>query len=102
MQRDQRTDDGCKDKVDKWEHIVLLRFEIGKKENNAAQKPTKAHNGNNKKGKAMHKQLIDHQQQNTAPNRNFNGLANAVELYKIGGESKRPYDIKTKNNDNAP
>ena len=81
---------------------MLLCFKIGEKERNTAQKSTKAHDGNNKKGKTMHKQLIDYHQQNTAPNRNFNGLTDAVELYQVGGEGKRPHDVKTENDDNAP
>lgn len=102
VQCDQRTDDGNKNEIDQREHIVLLCFQVGKKEHDATRESTKTHNRNDKQGKAMHKQLVNYHQQNTAPNRNFDGLADAVEFHKVGGEGKRPYNVKPQNDDNAP
>ena len=81
---------------------MLLRFQIGKEQYHAAQKSAKANNGNDKERKAMHQQNVDRHQKNTAPNCNFDGLADAVELYQIGGEGKRPYNVQRKNDKDAP
>ena len=36
MQSYERSDNRCKDKINQGEHIVLLRFQVGKKEHDAA------------------------------------------------------------------
>ncbi len=102
MQSYERSDNRCKDKIDQGEHIVLLRFQVGKKEHDAARKSAKADDGNNEKGKAVYKQQVNDYKQDTAPNGNLNGLADAVQLYKIGGEHKRPYHVKRQDNNDAP
>ena len=60
VERDQRTDDRNKDKIDQREHIVLLRFQVGKEEHDATRESTKTNNRNDKQGKAMHKQLVNY------------------------------------------
>ena len=50
----------------------------------------------------MHKQKVNDYKQNTAPNGDLNGLADAVQLHKIGGEYKRPYHVKRQDNNDAP
>ena len=102
MQGDEGADDRSENEIDQGEHIVLLRFQVGKKEHDAARKSAKADNGNNKQGKAVHKQKVNDYKQNTAPNGDLNGLADAVQLYKIGGEYKRPYHVKRQDNNDAP
>ena len=103
VQRDQRGDNGNKNENEQGEHIVLLRFQVGKKEDDAICKSCKANNGNDKNSKAIiDKQEIYNRNQNTAPSRNLNRLAQTVELYKIGGEDHFPNDPKGKNNENTP
>ena len=103
VQSDRGTNDGCKDKVDQGEHVVLLNFQIGKKEHNAVGQSRKADNGNDKQSKAViDEQKIDGGNHNAAPNRNLDGLADAVEFNKIGGEDHLPNNEQRKNDNDAP
>ena len=61
VQRDQRGDNGNKNENEQGEHIVLLRFQFGKKENDAICKSRKANNGNDKNSEmVVYKQKVDH------------------------------------------
>ena len=46
---------------------MLLTLQVGKKEDDADHKSAKAHNGNDKQGKAMYQQNINQCQQNADP-----------------------------------
>ena len=82
---------------------MLLNFQIGKKEHNAVGQSRKADNGNDEQGKTVvDEQKIDSGNYNTAPNRDLDGLADAVELNKVGGEDHLPNEEQGKNDDNAP
>lgn len=82
---------------------MLLYFQIGKEKYNATRQTCKANNGNDKHCKAVvYKQQVYCRNQNTAPNRSFDKLANAVELNKVGGEYHFPNHKQRKNDENPP
>ncbi|MBO5904659.1 MAG: hypothetical protein J6Q64_04695, partial [Clostridia bacterium] len=98
VQSNRRTENRNKDEIDEGEHIVLLNFQIGEKEHNTIGKTRNTNNGNDKNGKVIvYKQQVDCCNQNAAPNRCFDGLADAIELNKVGGEYHLPNDPKGKN-----
>ncbi len=82
---------------------MLLNFQIGKEKHNAACQARKANNGNDKHSKTVvYKQKVYCRNQNTAPNRSLDKLADAVELNKVGGEDHFPNHKQRKNNEDPP